>query len=684
MSYRDPAPLWFSSFDIACLCGQNGAGKSTILEAITFALWNKARAGSDSLIYKNEQNMWVDFEFKNDHKKYRVIRKRSKKGRGTSSLDFFYFDPSNKAGAGQWLSLSGATIKETEEKMAEIIKLPYEIFVNSSYLRQGHADEFSKKAPAERKEILGKILGLDFYENVSQKAREKSKLNITKEESLSASIMEMQENLKQKKPFMSELKRAKKTLSANETLLKNEEKILQKIQSKKQKFDLITQKKAQIDHQLEIIGKEGKEMKFEAEKLENEITNINKLLLKQPQIEKEYLTLQKLRKENEQCNQKLSLLASYKERLGIFKEKEKELYFKINKIKKISTCPICLRVLTPKEAQEIISLLQKKFRHQTATKLNQIKQKISDLNYDENKHQKIRQEIEAKSDYEKDKKRLDISKRLLSEKENQLQKTKQNLAKKRIEYQRLIKERDLTEKEQKTLLPIKEKYQHQESKVGGLRQNLLEAKEVYGAFSQRILDLEKQEELCKIKKEQLIKMQQKTLIYKQLVEIFSKKGLQTMIIETVLPEIEQEANKILDKITGGRMSLSFLTQKERKTGEGEIETLDIKIADGFGERDYSLYSGGEAFRIDLAIRVALSKVLSKRAGTNLQFLAIDEGFGALDQSGKDDVAGAIMALKGDFEKILVVTHIDELKNLFNTKIEVEKDENCSHIEIVNV
>jgi len=179
-------------------------------------------------------------------------------------------------------------------------------------------------------------------------------------------------------------------------------------------------------------------------------------------------------------------------------------------------------------------------------------------------------------------------------------------------------------------------------------------------------------------------MQQKTALYQELAEIFSKKGLQTMIIETILPEIEQEANVILDKITQGRMSVSFITQKEKKTGEGEIETLDIKIADAFGERDYNLFSGGEAFRIDLAIRIALSKVLSKRAGTSLQFLAIDEGFGALDATGKDEVVEAIMALKGDFEKILVVTHIQELKNLFNTRIEVEKDDNGSHIEIVNV
>jgi len=231
---------------------------------------------------------------------------------------------------------------------------------------------------------------------------------------------------------------------------------------------------------------------------------------------------------------------------------------------------------------------------------------------------------------------------------------------------------------------LEEKYHQEKSKVTQLRQNLLEAKEIVGAFSQRLADLKKQEETYKAKQKQLQEIQQKAFLYKQLGEMFSKKGLQTMIIETILPEIEQEANLLLEKMTGGRLSISFITQKQTKTKEEERETLEIKVADYFGQRDYSLYSGGEAFRIDLAIRVALSKVLSQKAGTSLQFLVIDEGFGNLDNAGKDEVVQAIMTLKGEFQKILVVTHIEELKNLFDTRIEVEKDQGGSHFEIIRV
>jgi len=156
-----------------------------------------------------------------------------------------------------------------------------------------------------------------------------------------------------------------------------------------------------------------------------------------------------------------------------------------------------------------------------------------------------------------------------------------------------------------------------------------------------------------------------------------------MIIETLLPEIEEEANRILEKITDGRLQIRFITKKEKKSEEGETETLEILVSDNLGERSYEMYSGGEAFRIDLAIRVALSEVLSQRAGAKLQFLAIDEGFGSLDEAGKEEVVEAINALTEKFAKIIVVTHIPDLKNLFPFRIEVTKDENGSHLNLVS-
>jgi exonuclease SbcC len=133
-------------------------------------------------------------------------------------------------------------------------------------------------------------------------------------------------------------------------------------------------------------------------------------------------------------------------------------------------------------------------------------------------------------------------------------------------------------------------------------------------------------------------------------------------------------------MTDGRMSVQFQTQRDAKTGKGNvIETLDIEIADEVGTRSYEMYSGGEAFRVNFAVRIALSKLLARRAGTQLQSLVIDEGFGSQDGQGREKLVGAIHSIQDDFEKILVITHIEELKDEFPMRINIIKTGSGSHI-----
>ena len=137
-----------------------------------------------------------------------------------------------------------------------------------------------------------------------------------------------------------------------------------------------------------------------------------------------------------------------------------------------------------------------------------------------------------------------------------------------------------------------------------------------------------------------------------------------MIIETAIPEIEEEANRILSRMTDGRMHVKFETQRDVRSGVGTIETLDIKISDELGTRSYEMFSGGEGFRVNFAIRIALSRLLAHRAGTRLQTLVVDEGFGSQDQDGRERMVEAIQAIEAEFEKVLVITHLDDLRDRF--------------------
>ncbi|MBX3060125.1 MAG: SMC family ATPase [Anaerolineae bacterium] len=170
--------------------------------------------------------------------------------------------------------------------------------------------------------------------------------------------------------------------------------------------------------------------------------------------------------------------------------------------------------------------------------------------------------------------------------------------------------------------------------------------------------------------------------WKTLERAFGREGVQALLIEQAIPSIEEHANDLLERLTGGEMRVSFPTQRENKSNQVLRETLDIRIQDNAGERPYDNFSGGEQFRVNFAIRLALSQLLAKRAGARLQTLVIDEGFGSQDPLGRQRLIEAINTIQNDFQVILVITHIDELRDAFPTRIQVEKRPSGSVIEVV--
>jgi DNA repair protein SbcC/Rad50 len=179
-------------------------------------------------------------------------------------------------------------------------------------------------------------------------------------------------------------------------------------------------------------------------------------------------------------------------------------------------------------------------------------------------------------------------------------------------------------------------------------------------------------------------LQRQITRHKTLERAFGKDGVPALLIEQSLPQIEMKANELLDRLSDGQMGIRFITQAEYKDKKRDDlkETLEIQINDSAGIRNYEMYSGGEAFRVNFAIRLALSEVLAQRKGARLQTLVIDEGFGSQDARGRQRLIEAINLVKDDFAKILVITHLDELKDAFPTRIEVEKTERGSTVRVV--
>jgi exonuclease SbcC len=215
----------------------------------------------------------------------------------------------------------------------------------------------------------------------------------------------------------------------------------------------------------------------------------------------------------------------------------------------------------------------------------------------------------------------------------------------------------------------------QEAAAAGKQRDELQAKE--GSLAHQIEELVAAEAELKELESGRKEMVQEAGAYGELALAFGKGGVQALLIEAAIPRLEDEANDLLKQMTDGRMSLKLETQRERRTGRAadgseSIETLDIVIADELGTRSYEMFSGGERFRVDFALRIALSKLLAWRAGAPLPTLFIDEGFGTQDAEGRDRILDVIKAIEDRFQRILVITHLEEVKEAFPVRIEVTR------------
>ncbi len=209
--------------------------------------------------------------------------------------------------------------------------------------------------------------------------------------------------------------------------------------------------------------------------------------------------------------------------------------------------------------------------------------------------------------------------------------------------------------------------------VKGEEATLQQARDELSRVSLRLDQVRREREMLRQRREDRKVASHQRTVYKHLRDAFGKQGIPSLIIEQTLPELEDRTNELLDRLTDGRMHVAVETLRDTKAG-GTRETLDISITDEHGvSRPYETYSGGEAFRVNFALRIALSQLLAERSGVRVRTLFIDEGFGTQDAAGIENMVDAIDEIKDDFDKIVVITHLDEMKEAFPVRIEVEKD-----------
>ncbi len=844
MCYRGGVPpLLFDGIHTACICGDNGNGKSALIDAMTWALWGRTRAKSDDdLIHLGQTEMEVEFDFAVGQQPYRIIRKHSKpKRRGRSGRTILEFQIATGDG---FRSITGDSIAQTQQKIIDILHMDYPTFTNSAFLRQGHADEFTVKRPVERKQVLADILGLSFYDELEERAKDLAKQQETEKVQLSSAIIDISDELVRKPAYEAEFEEAQSELSRIEKVTKEQESRLNGLRQEKESLE---NKKAQLiqleEHikdterdlerwddqakqhhtqlkeyeeliaqrstieegynQLSLVKKLGDELEYkfrqsvnlerQKAQLDSKIKAAGQSLItghalaqsrireleassrKLPQLKNELSSLQvQLRHLAEldetllrrrQASQELLTQVHHLESNKTQLEQEiKEIEEKLNLLltQGEAKCPLCgtelgiggLKLIEAKyaadrhsksdwlksnqaelarqkielesalaevfqldarlkqdraSAQSKASILGKEISEaeEAGNKLNEERKRLAEieehlarkdfatieqkaleelegelakLDYDPQQHEEVRQRLINLQQYEEPKRRLEEADRLFNQEKEAVSRAEEAAQELRHSLEADSQKRQSLGEELNQLPRLVDDLIQAETEYQALAAQQKQAQEVMWQVTAKLQRCSELETKKREKERLLAQVSRAEKIYRDLTQAFGKKGIQALLIEIALPEIEAEADRLLGRMTDNRMHVKIETQRQTKKGD-LLETLDINISDELGTRNYEMFSGGEAFRINFAIRIALSKLLAKRAGAPLPTLVIDEGFGTQDSAGIEKLKEAINSIQDDFDKILVITHIEELRDAFPTRIDVIKTAEGSTIEV---
>src|SRR5512141_2656050 len=220
LSYRDRAELDFTSFDLACISGHNGAGKSSLLDAITWALFGEARGKSSEVINLNSSAAEVTLTFTHEENTYRIQRTLPRNK--STVLEFQVKNDSD------WRPLTEKTTRETQARIEQTLHLDYDTFVNASFFLQGKADQFTQQNASKRKDVLSNILGLEVWEEYKDRTADKRKLIERDVDEIEGRIAEIDAELAEeetRKARLAELETGLKQLTsartAQETILEN-------------------------------------------------------------------------------------------------------------------------------------------------------------------------------------------------------------------------------------------------------------------------------------------------------------------------------------------------------------------------------------------------------------------------------------------------------------------------------
>ena len=651
---------------ITGIFGNNARGKSSIIGTLAYGLFNSSDRGSIKNIHiinsrKNACKTEIDVTV--NGAAYRIIRETKKKITKNNvwvptTLSIYKLDHLNNVIE----DLTEEQRRESEKILRSMIGSPEE-FHMTSLASQGEMNTFIKEKATSRKNILSNFLDMNVFEVMNdlakretsdlrseqkqfdagpggwlqvieerkfakeQKQKNLDKINLEKgeiETEIDKLTKELHQNANPDYVSMSDIKKAK---SIKENL---EEKIV----SKQEELDSKTDETFESEEKLS--------------KIEDFIVSFN---------------IESVKERHSAANELVQTLLRLE---GHFKAEKSQLDSMEKSVKKLLEVPCGDSFPSCKFIKD--SHRDKKKIEEKRVTVNQLQANVEDLrssyrkikkeNYEE-KIEKYNAIVQKKSNLISDISNSRVNIQIL---QNELLNLKKDLKKTNKEYKELA---------------IRFDAQNQEDDLSAISNLLDLKKEELKNNDRNRVKLIKAVEAARLSltqatrnKKRYDELNSQLKVQDLFIQATSKRGMPVQIINSLLPKINKEISKILNGVVGFTVLLE---------ADLESNSMDVFIDYGDSKRIIELASGMEKMISSLAIRVALINVSSL---PKTSMLIIDEGFGTLDETNLESCGRLLQSLKKWFKNILVISHIDEIKDIVDHTIDITKKGVDSYVHTV--
>jgi exonuclease SbcC len=702
LSYAEPTSIEFAGVEAVAVVGENGSGKTALLEAITWALYGITRArGADDVVNDGSTVARVAFEFVVRMTRYRVVRERHSGKSGKSELRLETLEGWPEQGDAAWSPVGGDKIADTQVAIEELLGMSADLFTSTAFVGQGDADRFTELRPAARKALLFELLELGHYSDLAVLAHNEVAIHAQAIAKLEARIDTLSDGLEDPDALVARRDGAREVVdrmrSDREEIRTNiagarelVEESRRLVAASSQAVESLAEIRGRRLRSLEdsrsrLVGLEERLARLEQQRqdVDAEIAGQSAVASRHAEVEQRATetgkTAQGAREAAEQAlreheGTKLEL-GRATERLLVLEDRSDLLSGGL--------CPTCgssleedrirelLRLIADaraavtiaekanEDAEEILRLRNLELRHTgdelaaATTEVQEVRAAIAGLETSTSRRAAIMDGIE---EVLRDVKLHRATVRETDEPSEEEQR-----------LERLAGGTDLRPK----IEELTRELEALEDRERGLDRELEIGQATLTRLDATLEETRRRiDDVAGVQME-LVEVGAQRTRYAVLEEAFGRNGIPAELLRRSIADLDRETNEILGKLTAGRYTLAIETERALRSGRA-AETLDVIVSDDRSDRPLEALSGGERQAVDIALRLGLSRILAARAGHPVELLVLDETFAAFDSGRRQAAVELLGAVRERFGSIVFVTHDRALAEAFPRRLFVER------------